>query len=49
MSPFPSPAMPLKGAEIFASTIGVKAPNMTGTLKTYTFLESLSKGRGLEK
>jgi hypothetical protein len=49
MLPFSSPATPLKGAEVFASIVGVKAPNMTEPLKTYSFLESLSKGKRFGK
>jgi hypothetical protein len=49
MSPFSSPTTPLKGAEVFASAVGVKAPNMTGPLKMYSFLESLSKGKRFEE
>jgi hypothetical protein len=45
MSPFSLPATPLKGAEVFASAIGVKALNMMGQMMTYSFLESLSKGK----
>jgi hypothetical protein len=45
MSSFSSPGTPLKGAEVFASAVGEKAPNMMGPLKMYLFLESLSKGK----
>ncbi len=45
MSPFSSPTIPLKGTEVFARKIGVKAPNMMGLLKTNSFLESLSMGK----
>jgi hypothetical protein len=43
--PSSSPDNPLKGAEVFASGVGMKTPNMTGPPKTNSFLGSLSKGK----